>query len=687
MDPALTDPAAAVETLFMAALEKPTPRERRAFLETACAGNAALRERVCELLEAHEEAQGPLDALPCGAGVTAGLGEPGEGPGTRIGPYQLLEQIGEGAFGVVYLAEQLEPIQRKVALKVLKPGMDSKQVIARFEAERQALALMDHPNIAKVLDAGTIEPIADRRLQNADLKSALSNLHSAIGAGRPYFVMELVRGVPITQFCDDNRLPPRERLELFTAVCQAVQHAHSKGVIHRDLKPSNVLVTLHDGPPHPTLSRRRGEGNQETLSPGGGGEGGVRGVVKVIDFGIAKALGEPLSDKTLFTGFAQMVGTPAYMSPEQAEMSALDVDTRSDVYSLGVLLYELLTGTTPFDKERLCAVGFDEMRRILREEEPPRPSTRLSTLGPAATLVSAQRQSDPRRLGTLFRGELDWIVMKALEKDRSRRYQTANSLARDIDRYLADEPVEACPPSAAYRLRKFARKHRRLLGTAAAFLGLLVLAVIGLVIGLVAMNREQQNTQAALAAERTAKEHARAALDALTDDVVETMFARQPQLGETEKAFLRKVLASYEAVTQDLGETGETRLLRARGFFKVARLHALLGEQLQAEAGYRQALQVLERLTTEFPGVPEYRQKLAASYDALAIALAELDKPAEAEMAFRRAAALGKKLVDDFPDVPEYRWRLSVSYQDLGKLLRQERKFKDAEDATDAPWS
>ena len=306
------------------------------------------------------------------------------------------------------MAEQQHPVRRKVALKVIKPGFDTRQVIARFEAERQALALMEHENIAKVLDAG------------------------ATDCGRPYFVMELVYGVPITEFCDRNELPPRERLELFVQVCRAVQHAHTKGIIHRDIKPTNVLVTLHEGVPVP----------------------------KVIDFGVAKATSQQLTDKTLFTNFAQMIGTPLYMSPEQAEMTGVDVDTRSDVYSLGVLLYELLTGTTPLDKDRFKQAAFDEVRRIIREEEPPRPSTRLSTMGDQARSISARRKSDPKQLGQFVRGELDWIVMKALEKERARRYETASGLAHDIERYLRDDPVEACPQSASYRLKKFARRNK-----------------------------------------------------------------------------------------------------------------------------------------------------------------------------------------------------------------------------------
>jgi tetratricopeptide (TPR) repeat protein/serine/threonine protein kinase len=416
--------------LFIAALQKESAAERAAFLAEACGADSGLRQQVEGLLGEHEQLGSFLES-PSAVSVPDTIDQAiTERPGTVIGPYKLLEQIGEGGFGVVFMAEQQAPIRRKVALKVLKPGMETRPIVARFEAERQALALMDHPNIATVLDGGQTP------------------------TGRPYFVMELVKGVPITDYCDQSELTPRERLELLLTVCEAVQHAHQKGVIHRDIKPSNLLVTMHDATP----------------------------VVKAIDFGIAKALGQQLTDKTLFTGFGQMIGTPLYMSPEQAGWSGLDVDTRSDIYSLGVLLYELLTGTTPFDKERLKEVGYDEMRRIIREEEPPKPSTRISTMGQAATTVSMRRKSDPKRLSQLFRGELDWIVMKCLEKDRNRRYETANSLAQDIERYLHDEPVQACPPSAAYRFRKFAHRNKRALGTA-ALLGVVSLVAVGAVAG------------------------------------------------------------------------------------------------------------------------------------------------------------------------------------------------------------
>jgi len=416
------------QEIFDAALEIQDAAERSAMLDRACGEDAQLRSRVRELLADHARAEQFFSDCSTAIATTAAdladfakyetaTDEAEDAIGSSIGPYKILQKIGEGGCGVVYMADQEKPVRRRVALKIIKLGMDTKSVIARFEAERQALAMMSHPNIARVLDAGTTE------------------------TGRPYFVMELVHGIRITKYCDENSLSTTERLEIFIRVCQAIQHAHQKGIIHRDIKPSNILVSQLDGVPVP----------------------------KVIDFGIAKAMQEKLTDRTLFTLYGHFIGTPAYMSPEQALMSVVDVDTRSDIYSLGVLLYELLTGKPPFEQEELLATGIDGLRRTLNDREPHRPSTKLDTLAPAELTITAHRRHvEPFKLRTELRGDLDWIVMKALEKDRNRRYETANGMALDVQRYLDNEPIQARPPSRSYRLKKLIRRNKVVFAAGAA---------------------------------------------------------------------------------------------------------------------------------------------------------------------------------------------------------------------------
>jgi serine/threonine protein kinase len=415
----------------------------------------------CGLVLPESSPKGLCPRCLMSAGLGGGLGESRkvtaqpeveEEPSRIIGRYKILQKLGEGGCGVVYMAEQTEPVRRRVALKIIKLGMDTRQVIARFEAERQALALMDHPHIAKVLDAGATE------------------------TGRPYFVMELVKGIRVTDYCDQNHLSTRDRLGLFVQVCHAIQHAHQKGVIHRDIKPSNVLVTLHDGVPVP----------------------------KVIDFGIAKAAEQPLTEKTVFTAVGQFIGTPTYMSPEQAELSGLDIDTRADIYALGVLLYELLTGRTPFDAKELLDAGLDEMRRRIREEEPVRPSTRLSTMADVdLTAVAAQRRSESSKLARFIRGDLDWIVMKCLEKDRTRRYETANGLAMDIQRHLNNEPIVARPPSGIYRFQKMVRRNKLAVGAAVAVAAALI---VGLTLSTLLWLAERKARSRAELAEQASQE-------------------------------------------------------------------------------------------------------------------------------------------------------------------------------------
>jgi len=566
--------------LFNEAAEK-LPEEREAFLAASCRDQPELRQHLERLLRAGQAAAGNfLNQAASGAMRAPALVT--QKPGDKIGHYKLLQQIGEGGCGVVYMAEQEEPVRRMVALKVIKLGMDTKQVIARFEAERQALALMDHPNIAKVLEAG------------------------ATDTGRPYFVMELVRGIKITDYCDKNNLPTREGLDLFVQICQAVQHAHQKGVIHRDLKPSNILVTLRDGIPVP----------------------------KVIDFGISKATTDQrLTDKTLFTAFEQFIGTPAYMSPEQAEMSELGIDTRSDIYSLGVLLYELLTGTTPFDSKALLQSGLEEIRRIIREVEPVKPSTRLTqefiseskirnqkSKIDVASPASRDRLLRIKEVLPLLRGDLDWIVMKALEKDRSRRYETANGLAMDVQRYLANEPVVARPPSKLYRLQKMARRNKLAFAAGAAVL-------LALVAGLVVSNsfylREKASHEQAVTAEKeavAAKQEALATLQFLTEDL---LFQATPEQNSREKQLTLEQAVTEAARRLDRNaEIHRQAKLEATLRLALGRTYHKLGKSEDAASNLRRAFDLRRRelgptnratLAAEFC-LAEYLEELPHEY-------------------------------------------------------------------------
>jgi tetratricopeptide (TPR) repeat protein len=519
-----------------------------------------------------------------------------EGPGSNIGPFRILQLIGEGGFGSVFLAQQEQPVQRRVALKIIKLGMDTRQVVARFEQERQALAMMDHPNIARVLDAG------------------------ATATGRPYFVMELVKGEPIVEYCDKHNLSIRERLELFAQVCTAVQHAHTKGIIHRDLKPSNILVSVQDGVP----------------------------IAKVIDFGIAKATGAQLTDKTIYTEQRQLIGTPEYMSPEQAEGS-MDIDTRTDVYSLGVLLYELLTGTTPFTTKELRSVAQMEIQRIIREVDPPIPSTRISRNSDTIVAVAAKRQMEPRRLGSIVRGELDWIAMKAMEKDRQRRYETANGLAADIRRYLAGEAVVAAPASAAYRVRKFVKRHRVMV-VAGCVVGIaLVLGVVGTSAGLWEANKQRRlaEANAALAKEEAARAtnaetvaQSRLAESEATVTFLDEMLGAADPTAQGKDVSVRKVL---DGASKAVGEKFADRPLVA------ARLHGTIGRTYTSLGAYEPAEKHLrEQMRIRREKLGAGNEDTCRAVNDLGVFLTKNGKSAEAEALLLAAlaentAGLGRK--------------------------------------------
>jgi serine/threonine protein kinase len=614
------------KAVFDEAIEIASLEERRAYLDRVCADAPDLRQMVEALLTAYQQAGSFLESPVAAPGEAVTQAPTTEQPGTAIGPYKLIEQIGEGGMGTVWMAQQTEPVKRLVAVKLIKAGMDSRQVIARFEAERQALALMDHPNIARVLDGGTT------------------------AAGRPFFVMDLVKGVPVTKYCDDHRLTPRQRLELFLPVCRAVQHAHQKGIIHRDLKPSNVLVAQYDGRPVP----------------------------KVIDFGVAKATGQSLTDKTLVTGFGNVVGTLEYMSPEQAEVNQLDIDTRSDIYSLGVVLYELLAGSTPFTKKYLGKAGILEMLRVIREVEPSKPSAKLSTAEGLPTLA-ANRGTEPAKLTKLLRGELDWIVMKALEKDRNRRYETANGFAMDVQRYLADEAVLACPPSAGYRLRKFARRHRRVLAAAFAFMFLLVTGLVALSITLVAVDRERRQKESALEAEGKRRQQARAALDAMTAGFIRDWLAKQTVLLREHKQFLAQALIAYEEFAADTGQDEASRAGSALAYERVGYIRALLGEHQDAEGAWERGRTLYVALVADFPNNPSHREGLAEIYMDFGdlyrrtsrIQGAErTSRIQEAEKMLEQSLTIYRSLAAEYPETSRYKSKLATALTDSGMLLK-----------------
>jgi eukaryotic-like serine/threonine-protein kinase len=633
-----------IESLFAAAVAL-AAEERGAYLERECAGDAALRDRLLALLRAHDRAGHVIDRPVVGdPDQTAAYVPTSEQPGTIVaGRYKLLEEIGQGGMGTVWAAEQSIPVRRRVALKLIKAGMDSRSVLARFEAERQALALMDHPNIAKVLDGGLTD------------------------SGRPYFVMEYVKGVPITEYCDATRLSVEQRLNLFVQVCSALQHAHQKGIIHRDLKPSNILVAPYDDKPVP----------------------------KVIDFGLAKAMHQSLTEKTLYTAHETVLGTPLYMSPEQAQLNNLDVDTRADIYSLGVLLYELLTGTTPLERQRFKEAAWDEVRRMIREEEPPRPSVRLSSTDTLPSLATF-RHTEPAKLKKLVRGELDWIVMKALEKDRSRRYETASGFARDIQRYLDDEVVEARPPSPGYRIGKFVRRHRAQVIAAGLVMLALLAGIAGTTWGLFREARANTRLSASLDREQTANADLAAAnakvqarydlaVDAIKTfhtGVSEDFLLKEEKFKDLRNRLLKSASDFYGKLSMLLGKGTDFASQRAlaESNFELAELTRKVGAAEAALAAHQAVLAAREALAAEPGADAGVKTDVGRSLTGVAFLLDRIGKTDEALATYRRSESLLAGLTKADPAaraaLAACRTRMALHLLDAGKYAEVQAALK-----------
>ncbi len=628
-----------IESLFAAAVALPA-EQRDAYLERECSGDPALRDRLLALLRAHDRAGHVIDRPVNGdLDQTAGYAPTSEQTGTVIaGRYKLLEEIGEGGMGTVWVAEQTAPVRRKVALKLIKAGMDSRSVLARFEAERQALALMDHPNIAKVLDGGLTD------------------------SGRPYFVMEYVKGVPITEYCDATRLSVDERLNLFIQVCSALQHAHQKGIIHRDLKPSNILVAPYDDKPVP----------------------------KVIDFGLAKAMHQSLTEKTLYTAHETVLGTPLYMSPEQAQLNNLDVDTRSDIYSLGVLLYELLTGTTPLERQRFKEAAWDEIRRMIREEEPPAPSTRLSSTDTLPSLATF-RHTEPAKLKKLVRGELDWIVMKALEKDRTRRYETASGFARDINRYLDDEVVEARPPTPGYRIGKFVRRYKGQVIAAGLVMLALLAGIAGTTGGLVREARAKTRLAASLERETKANADLSAAnakvkarydlaMDAFKTfhtGVSEDFLLKEEGFKNLRNRLLESAQDFYGKLNTLLGKETDpaSRRALAQSNFDLAELTRKVGRLEAALAAHQAVLAAREALAAQPGADTGLNTDVGRSMTGVALLLDVTGREDDALATYRSAES---RLAGPAESATDARAALAACRMRMAGLLRNEGKLAQA---------